>query len=70
MSLTMIPNKVHTWTSKSTLHLERKMHYGSLSVMDWPPQSPELKFIEKAWDHLDRGMELKAANILHGILFL
>ena len=26
----------------------------TLTVLDWPPQSPDLNIIEAVWDHLDR----------------
>ena len=34
--------------------LERKTVDGTLTVLDWPPQSANLDIIEPVWDHLDR----------------
>ena len=34
--------------------LERKTADKTLTVMDWPPQSPDQHIIEAVWDHLDR----------------
>ena len=38
----------------SEMALERKTAGKTLTVMDWPPQSPDLTIIEAVWDHLDR----------------
>ena len=35
-------------------YLERKTADKTLTVMDWPPQSPDLNIIKAVWDHLDR----------------
>ena len=35
-------------------YLERKTADKILTVMDWPPHSPDLNIIEAVWDHLDR----------------
>ena len=35
-------------------YLERKSADKILTVMDWPPLSPDLNIIEKVWDHLER----------------
>ena len=35
-------------------YLERKTADKTLTVMDWPPLSPDLNIIEAVWDHLDR----------------
>ena len=35
-------------------YLERKTTDKTLTVMDWPPQSPDLNIIQAVWDHLDR----------------
>ena len=35
-------------------YLERKTADKMLTVMDWPPHSPDLNIIEAVWDHLDR----------------
>lgn len=32
--------------------LERKLHSGTLSVMDWLSHSPNINIIEAVWDHL------------------
>lgn len=34
--------------------LNRKIHNGTLSVMNWPPQSQDLNLFEEVWNHLDR----------------
>ena len=35
-------------------YLKRKTVDKTLTVMDWPPQSPDLNITEAVWDHLDR----------------
>ena len=35
-------------------YLERKTVDKTLTVLDWPPQSPDLNIIVAVWDHLDR----------------
>ena len=35
-------------------YLQKKEEAGTLTVLDWPPQSPDLNIIEAVWDHLDR----------------
>ena len=35
-------------------YLVRKTSDKSLTVMNWPPQSPDLNIREAVWDHLDR----------------
>jgi hypothetical protein len=35
---------------------------GTLTVMEWPPQSPDFNPIEQLWDHLDRQLRLKPAT--------
>lgn len=35
-------------------YLDRKTHNGTPTVMDWPPQSPDLNIIGAVGDHLDR----------------
>lgn len=35
-------------------YLNRKAHNGTPGIMDWPPQSPDLKMIVAVWDHLYR----------------
>lgn len=45
--------------------LHRKRHCGTLSFMDWPPQSPDLNV--HLTNHHKRA-ELKAANIQQGAL--
>ena len=34
--------------------LMRKTADKTLTVMDWPPQRPDLNIIEAVWDHLHR----------------
>lgn len=34
-------------------------HNWTRSVIDWPPQGPDLKVIEAAWDHLEIEMTRK-----------
>lgn len=46
------PSKHTSNTVKA--YLDRKTHNGTLSVIDWCPQSPDLKIIEVVWDHLNR----------------
>lgn len=44
----------HT-SSAVKAYLGRKhLHNGTLSIMDWPPQSPDNNIIDTVWDHLDR----------------
>ena len=35
-------------------YLERKENHGQRQLMQWPPQSSDLKIIEAVWDYLDR----------------
>ena len=35
-------------------YLQRKSATGTLTTLDWPPQSPDLNIIEAVWDYLDR----------------
>ena len=35
-------------------YLQRKTVDETLTVLDWPPQSPDLNIIEAVWDYLDR----------------
>lgn len=34
-------------------YLDRKTHNATLSLMDWPPQNPDVKTIEAPKDHLE-----------------
>ena len=38
----------------NTKHTANAVKSGTLSVMDRPPQSPDLNIIEAVWDHVDR----------------
>lgn len=44
--------------------LDRKAHSETLSVMDWPPQSPNLKIIEAVWDQKMANIKKRALNVL------
>ena len=35
---------------------------GTITLMNWPPQSPYLNPIEQLWDHLDLQLRLKPAT--------
>lgn len=47
----MIPNTLPI--HQKYIWLE-KIHSGTLSAIDWPSQSPDLKVIAAGWDHLGR----------------
>lgn len=38
----------------SATEVDRKTYSGSLSVMDWPRQSPDYNIIGAVWDRVDR----------------
>ena len=44
----------HTANASELIFGEKKTADKTLTVMDWPPQSPDLIFTEAVWDHLDR----------------
>ena len=45
-------------------YLERKQQDGTLRLMDWPAQSPDLNVIEPVWDDLDEAkVRAKGKNL-------
>lgn len=43
-------------------YLNEKQEDGTLTIMDWPPQSPDLNPIELLWDELDRLIRKKCPS--------
>lgn len=43
-------------------YLKEKQEDGTLQIMDWPPQSPDLNPIELLWDQLDRLIRKKCPS--------
>lgn len=56
-------------TSKlCTSYLKRKEQQQRLTIMDWPPQSPDLSPIELLWDQLDRQIRVRHITSIDSLI--